>query len=54
MSNTESSAPRRSRPPSAAELARVVIERVSPELDGGRYAVKRIVGDTVAISVDIL
>jgi starch synthase (maltosyl-transferring) len=32
---------------------RVVIENVEPELDCGRYAVKREVGDTVTVEADI-
>ncbi|GIW54045.1 MAG: hypothetical protein KatS3mg082_0449 [Nitrospiraceae bacterium] len=32
---------------------RVVIERVSPEIDGGRFPIKRIVGDTVVVEADI-
>ncbi|MDB4877526.1 MAG: glycosidase [Gemmatimonadetes bacterium] len=32
----------------------VVIECVTPELDGGRYPVKRIVGDTVSVGADII
>lgn len=32
---------------------RVVIENVYPELDDGRFAVKRIVGDVVAVEADI-
>ncbi len=37
------------------ELAanRVVIERVEPELDGGRYPIKRVVGDVVAVEADV-
>jgi len=37
------------------ELAanRVVIERVTPELDGGRHAIKRVVGDVVEVEADI-
>jgi starch synthase (maltosyl-transferring) len=31
----------------------IVIERVSPELDGGRHAVKRVVGDTLFVAADI-
>jgi starch synthase (maltosyl-transferring) len=31
----------------------IVIERVQPELDGGRYPVKRIVGDTLTVRADI-
>jgi len=48
-------------PPSAEEPGEmavgtrrsIVIERVLPELDGGRYAVKRVVGDTLVVSADI-
>ena len=32
----------------------VVIERVRPELDGGRYPVKREVGDTLEVTADIV
>ena len=32
---------------------RVVIEGVSPEVDGGRFAAKRTVGDTVCVEADI-
>jgi starch synthase (maltosyl-transferring) len=32
---------------------RIVIECVTPELDGGRYPVKRIVGDVVEVGADI-
>jgi starch synthase (maltosyl-transferring) len=32
---------------------RVVIERVSPEVDGGRFPAKRTVGDTVEVEADI-
>ncbi len=37
------------------ELAasRVAIERVSPELDGGRFPVKRVVGDVLDVEADI-
>ncbi len=31
----------------------IVIERVAPELDGGRYPVKRVVGDTLLVTADI-
>lgn len=39
---------------SAFDLPRVVIQRISPELDGGRHPVKRVVGREVAVGVDIL
>ena len=39
------------RPP--PHLPRVVIERIQPELDGGRYPVKRVMGDTVRVSAII-
>ena len=32
---------------------RVMIERVSPEIDGGRFAIKRVVGETVHVEADI-
>lgn len=32
---------------------RVVIEKVAPTVDGGRFAVKRVLGETVAVSADI-
>jgi starch synthase (maltosyl-transferring) len=32
---------------------RVVIEHVSPEIDGGRFPIKRTVGDTVVVEADI-
>ena len=35
-------------------LAPVVIECVRPELDAGRYAVKRVVGDAFEVRADIL
>ena len=36
-----------------APFARVFIERVSPELDGGRHPVKRLVGDELAVGADV-
>jgi starch synthase (maltosyl-transferring) len=33
---------------------RVVIDRVGPEVDGGRFAVKRVRGDEVVVEADIL
>ncbi|MGB8992847.1 MAG: alpha-1,4-glucan--maltose-1-phosphate maltosyltransferase [Desulfobaccales bacterium] len=33
---------------------RVVIEAVSPEIDGGRFAVKRVLGDRVRVEADIV
>jgi len=35
-------------------MARILIEDVDPELDAGRFPVKRVVGDTLAVSADIL
>ena len=34
-------------------LSTIIIERVSPELDGGRYPVKREVGDRLEVTADI-
>jgi len=39
---------------SARRLEHIIIECVTPELDGGRYPVKRIVGDTVSIGADLI
>ena len=33
--------------------ARVVIEKVEPEVDGGRFAIKRVEGDDVAVTADV-
>jgi starch synthase (maltosyl-transferring) len=38
---------------SFAEIDTVVIENVKPELDGGRYPIKRIVGDLLEVEADI-
>ena len=35
-------------------LRRVIVEGLSPEVDGGRYPAKRIVGDTVVVECDLL
>jgi starch synthase (maltosyl-transferring) len=41
--------------PDAVGTARtIVIERVEPELDGGRYPAKRVVGDWLTVSADII
>jgi starch synthase (maltosyl-transferring) len=37
----------------AEEPRRVVIESVKPEIDGGRFAVKRVAGDSVHVEADI-
>lgn len=39
---------------SSRRLEYVYIEQVTPELDGGRFCVKRVVGDTVIVGADIL
>jgi starch synthase (maltosyl-transferring) len=41
------------RTPSTRELESIAIECVAPELDGGRFRVKRVVGDVVEIGADI-
>ena len=33
--------------------SRVIIENLSPEVDGGRFLVKRVVGDRLTVSVDL-
>ena len=68
--NTEKIAPSRSRkkvsttppaevasviiPASISGRSRVTIERVSPELDGGRYPIKAIPGDVIAVEADVV
>ncbi len=32
---------------------RVVIENVHPQIDGGRFAIKRVIGDTVVVEADV-
>jgi starch synthase (maltosyl-transferring) len=34
--------------------SRVVVERVRPEIDGGAFAIKRVVGETLVVEADIL
>jgi len=54
--STPSSRRRRARSPSPARadgLRRVVIERVQPEIDAGRFAVKRTVGEAVEVSAHV-
>ena len=38
---------------SLPSLRRVVIENVEPEVDGGRFAIKRVVGESVSVEADI-
>ncbi|HKW53017.1 MAG TPA: alpha-1,4-glucan--maltose-1-phosphate maltosyltransferase, partial [Stellaceae bacterium] len=40
--------------PDWSPMARILIEEVYPELDGGRFPVKRTVGDTLQVWADIL
>ena len=45
------------REPDAGEVGTrrsIVIERISPQLDGGRYPVKRVVGDQLLVTADIV
>jgi len=32
---------------------RVIVARVSPEIDCGRFAIKRVVGETVIVDADV-
>lgn len=38
---------------SLPQLLRVVIERLTPQVDGGRFSIKRVVGERVSIEADI-
>ncbi len=40
-------------PHSITDARRVVIERLQPEIDGGRFPIKRTVGETVSVTVDM-
>src|SRR5918999_4379980 len=45
------------REPSVGEVGTrrgIVIERISPQLDGGRYPVKRVVGDQLLVTADLI
>jgi starch synthase (maltosyl-transferring) len=41
------------RRPNADGRSRAVIDRVYPEIDGGRFAVKRVVGDRMVVEADV-
>ena len=43
--------PARSAPPDGR--SRVVIEKVQPQVDGGEFPIKRVIGDTVAVEADV-
>ncbi|MBA2670061.1 MAG: DUF3416 domain-containing protein, partial [Gemmatimonadetes bacterium] len=40
--------------PSRGDLPHLAVECVTPEVDGGRYPVKRVVGDVVQVGADII
>jgi starch synthase (maltosyl-transferring) len=37
----------------AADARRVILERLQPEIDGGRFPIKRTVGESVSVTVDM-
>src|SRR5436190_10305313 len=39
--------------PVARSRSRVIVENVQPEIDCGRFAVKRVVGETVEVEADV-
>ncbi|MGH7822840.1 MAG: maltotransferase domain-containing protein [Candidatus Binatia bacterium] len=41
-------------PDRGSRFPRLLIERVSPAIDGGRYPVKRLVGDVVEVAADVI
>ncbi len=45
--------PRKPPSPRSISFPRIVIERVLPELDGGRHPVKRVAGDEILVSADV-
>ena len=48
MTNRYPPLPATQSPPSG-----IIIERVQPEIDGGRYPIKRVVGDILRVSSDM-
>src|SRR5438309_10060065 len=50
---SEEAGARASRPGDVRSRGRVVVERVWPEIDGGRFPIKRTVGDQVTVSADV-
>src|SRR5437773_7396820 len=42
-----------SRPDDTRSLGRVIVEHVWPEIDGGRFPIKRTVGEHVTVSADV-
>ncbi len=43
----------RATPAPANGLSRVAVDRVAPEIDGGRYPIKRTIGETVTVTVEM-
>jgi starch synthase (maltosyl-transferring) len=37
----------------AMEAPRIIVDRIAPTVDGGRFALKRLIGETVSVEVDI-
>lgn len=60
MATTQARKPRQAQqvtapwPASPVGAPRVIIAEVRPQLDGGRYAIKRIVGESLRVAADIL
>src|SRR5918993_2569910 len=53
MARRSTTAPKASTPLDQQLLRRVVVEGVHPEVDGGRFPVKRVVGEEVVVSADV-
>ena len=53
MARRSTTAPKASTPLDPQLLRRVVVEGVHPEVDGGRFPVKRVVGEEVVVSADV-
>ncbi|MGZ8197776.1 MAG: maltotransferase domain-containing protein, partial [Burkholderiales bacterium] len=53
LARTRKTAARSARRSRAEGRVRAVIDRVLPEIDGGRFPVKRIVGDTMVVEADV-
>ena len=50
---TAPAAARRLHDPSTAARRRVIVERLQPEIDAGRFPIKRVIGETVDVTVDV-
>ena len=53
LSTADSKRPTTDDRPPAQDVSRVVIERVRPEIDGGRFPIKRVAGESVVVEANV-